>query len=83
MLAPDGRCKTLDMAADGYVRAESCIVLLLEALSHDAATHAIIYGSAVRQVRCCRFWHTPLVLTQLLLTCILCILCIIMYVSHD
>ena len=24
MIAPDGRCKTMDAAADGYVRAETC-----------------------------------------------------------
>eukprot|EP00232_Nephroselmis_pyriformis_P001664 CAMPEP_0182906248 /NCGR_PEP_ID=MMETSP0034_2-20130328/33591_1 /TAXON_ID=156128 /ORGANISM="Nephroselmis pyriformis, Strain CCMP717" /LENGTH=355 /DNA_ID=CAMNT_0025041877 /DNA_START=41 /DNA_END=1105 /DNA_ORIENTATION=+ len=29
MLAADGRCKTLDAAADGYVRAEACGVLVL------------------------------------------------------
>ena len=51
MLAPDGRCKTLDVAADGYVRAETCIVLLLGLLSDDMAAHAIIYGSSVRQVQ--------------------------------
>ena len=49
MLTPDGRCKTLDIAADGYVRAETCIVLLIQALSNDAV-NAIIFGSAVRQV---------------------------------
>ena len=27
MTAPDGRCKTLDAAADGYVRAEACICI--------------------------------------------------------
>lgn len=50
MLAPDGRCKTLDVAADGYVRAENCIVLVLEALSDDMGVHAIMCGSAIRQV---------------------------------
>ena len=30
MLALDGRCKTLDAAADGYVRAEGVGVLLLQ-----------------------------------------------------
>ena len=50
MLAPDGRCKTLDVAADGYVRAETCIVLLIEADIDGAAVRAIMCGSAVRQV---------------------------------
>jgi acyl transferase domain-containing protein len=50
MLAPDGRCKTLDLAADGYVRAETCAILLLAILSDDMAAHAIIHGSSVRQV---------------------------------
>jgi hypothetical protein len=35
MLAPDGRCKTLDVAADGYVRAEACVVLRLDAANAD------------------------------------------------
>ena len=34
MLTLDGRCKTLDAAADGYVRAEACVVLHL--LAHEA-----------------------------------------------
>ena len=35
MLAPDGRCKTFDAAANGYVRAEGCGLLVLKRL-HDA-----------------------------------------------
>ena len=51
MLAPDGRCKTLDAAGDGYVRAEDCIAMLLQALDDSqaapAAVRCILQGSAV------------------------------------
>ncbi len=53
MLAPDGRCKTFDARADGYVRGEGCGMLVLKRLS-DAQTQgnrvlALIRGSAVNQ----------------------------------
>jgi microcystin synthetase protein McyE len=35
MLSPDGRCKTLDAAADGYVRGEACGGMMLAVLSGD------------------------------------------------
>lgn len=39
MLTMNGRCKTLDATADGYVRAETCIVLLLQSMTGtDSAT---------------------------------------------
>ena len=53
MLAPDGRCKTLDAEANGYVRAEAAGVLLLHPLGSNSATTtspvAVICGSAVNQ----------------------------------
>jgi acyl transferase domain-containing protein/acyl carrier protein len=53
MLAPDGRCKTFDAAADGYVRSEGCGMLVLKRLE-DAQRDgdeiiAVIRGSAVNQ----------------------------------
>ena len=53
MLAPDGRCKTFDAAADGYVRSEGCGVLVLKRL-RDAERDgdricAVIRSSAVNQ----------------------------------
>ncbi|MCI0398013.1 MAG: type I polyketide synthase [Chloroflexi bacterium] len=53
MMAPDGRCKTFDAAANGYVRGEGCGVLVLKRLS-DAQRDgdnvlALILGSATNQ----------------------------------
>jgi acyl transferase domain-containing protein len=53
MLAADGRCKTLDAAADGYVRGEAIGAMLLQAVQQgDSECHgwlALFSGSAVNQ----------------------------------
>jgi acyl transferase domain-containing protein len=51
MLAPDGKCKTFDARADGYVRGEGSGVVVLKRLSdaeqNDDRILAVIRGSAV------------------------------------
>ncbi|WP_238845871.1 type I polyketide synthase [Nostoc edaphicum] len=53
MLANDGRCKTFDAAADGFVRGEGCGIIVLQRLSDAIAAGypilAVIKGSAVNQ----------------------------------
>ncbi|HLS56240.1 MAG TPA: SDR family NAD(P)-dependent oxidoreductase [Zeimonas sp.] len=53
MLAPDGHCKTFDAAADGFVRAEGCGVVLIKRLSDALADGdriwALVRGWAVNQ----------------------------------
>ena len=50
MLSKDGRCKTLDDAADGYVRSEGAVMLVLKpvqaALRDGDPIHAVIRGTA-------------------------------------
>ena len=51
MMAADGRCKTFDARADGFVRGEGCGVVVLrrlsDALADRDAIFALIRGSAV------------------------------------
>ncbi len=53
MMAADGRCKTFDAAADGYVRGEGCALIALrrlrDALADGDRVLALVRGSAANQ----------------------------------
>lgn len=53
MLAPDGRCKTFDAAANGYVRSEGAAIVVLKPLARAQADGdrilGVIRGSAINQ----------------------------------
>lgn len=64
MLTSDGHCKTLDASADGYVRAEACIVVRLESDSGPSfQAQAIIAGTFVNQV--CKTANFPYLVTAI------------------
>src|SRR3954452_8277399 len=53
MLAPDGRCKSFDARANGYVRSEGAGVIMLKPVSRAVADgdpiYAVVRGTAVNQ----------------------------------
>lgn len=53
MMAKDGRCKTFDARADGFVRGEGCGIVVLkrlpDAIAHGDPIWALIRGTAVNQ----------------------------------
>ena len=55
-MAADGRCKTFDARADGYVRSEACAAVYLQplpaALAAGSRIYAVVRGSAINHDGC-------------------------------
>ena len=68
MVSPDGRCKTFDSLANGFVRGEGCGAIVMKRLSDAIGEgdriHAIIRGSAVNQDGRSNFLTAPNGLSQ-------------------
>jgi acyl transferase domain-containing protein/acyl carrier protein len=68
MMAPDGRCKTFDARANGYVRSEGAGVVVLKPLARALADgdpiYAVIRGSAVNNDGHSDLFMTPSVQGQ-------------------
>ena len=68
LVAADGRCKTFDSRADGFIRGEGCGVIVLkrlsDALGDGDRIHAIIRGTAVNQDGRSTFLTAPNGLSQ-------------------
>ncbi|KAJ7887517.1 beta-ketoacyl synthase [Mycena olivaceomarginata] len=45
LLAPDGKCKPFDASADGFARAEGCVVFILKPLEKALRDNDLIYGT--------------------------------------
>ncbi len=68
MMAPDGRCKTFDAQANGYVRSEGAGIVVLKplslALADNDPLYAVIRGSAVNNDGHSDLFMTPSVQGQ-------------------
>ncbi|MCX4748871.1 SDR family NAD(P)-dependent oxidoreductase [Kitasatospora sp. NBC_01287] len=68
-LSPDGRCKSFDARANGFVRGEGCGVIALKRLDHALRDgdriHGVIRGSAINQDGRSSGFTAPNVLAQI------------------